>query len=140
MVIAPATVIVSISSGVFFDLVKGSPFGIDHVERPGPVELQCPLISLGVRSRTMDVGRSRARERSCRVSRHSAIGRRERLGGIGFRFDMDQTPLSQEAKQTLRPGAQLERQSRLELVSPLRRPMTRDRIIAISTRLERERI
>jgi hypothetical protein len=52
---------------------------------------------------------------------------------------MEQTPLSQEAMQTLRPGTQLERQSRLELVSPLRRPMTRDRINAIATRLERER-
>ncbi|MGZ5975000.1 MAG: hypothetical protein ACXWPK_16555, partial [Isosphaeraceae bacterium] len=35
--------------------------------------------------------------------------------GAGFRIDMDQTPLFQEARLSDRPGAQLERRSRLDL-------------------------
>src|SRR3954454_12949265 len=37
-------------------------------------------------------------ERSWRVSRHSAEGRRDRLEDEGFRVDMDQKPLFREAR------------------------------------------
>ena len=54
-------------------------------------------------------------ESNWRVSRLSAKGRRDRLEGAGFRIDMDQTPLFQEARLSDRPGGQLERRSRLDL-------------------------
>jgi hypothetical protein len=50
-------------------------------------------------------------ESSARVSSDSARGRRDRLGGFGFRVDMDQTPFFQEARPANRCGAHLERRS-----------------------------
>jgi hypothetical protein len=49
------------------------------------------------------VGLPKAEERSCRVSSFSAEGRTDRPEGDGFRFDMDQIPLSEEARRTVGP-------------------------------------
>jgi hypothetical protein len=45
-------------------------------------------------------GRDGYVERSLRDSRISAPGRSDRLGGVGFRFDMDRLPLSDKARLT----------------------------------------
>jgi hypothetical protein len=54
-------------------------------------------------------------ESNRRVSRLSAAGRRDRLEGVGFRVDMDQTPLFQEPRPTDYPDVHVERRSRLDL-------------------------
>jgi hypothetical protein len=61
------------------------------------------------------VGTVESDESNWRVSRLSAKGRRDRLDDAGFRIDMDQTPLFQEARLADRPGTQLDRRSGLGL-------------------------
>src|SRR5215475_4080186 len=53
-------------------------------------------------------------ERSWRVSRLSAMSRSDRLAGVGFRVDMGQIPLSQEARPSDRCGAHLEHRFRFD--------------------------
>ena len=88
---------------------------VHHVHRSRTVEREGPPVALGVRARHAAVGMVESDESNWRVSRLSAVGRRDRLEGVGFRVDMDQTPLFQEARPTDRPGAHLERRSRLDL-------------------------